>query len=131
MKYLFTAQFNDGSVFQQNEEDIHPNKPGKSAFTHLLEEAETHDGIALFQLKGEGHTYSVDLNDGHFEIDGIKFNTHEQNLTPKDLRLVFFRQHKHNFNVYGMEVEHDIEFFIGWQMTGDDNKNIQQTISIK
>jgi len=128
MKYLFTAQFNDGSVFQQDPEDKHPSKPDKSSFTHLLEEADQHGGIALFQLKGgNGHTYSVDLRDGHFEIDLLK--TEVQGLG--DFRLIYYRQHRHIMNVQTMEeLDHEIEFHLGWQTT-HEGKNVQQILMIK
>jgi hypothetical protein len=131
MKNTFYAQFNDGTLFAQDENDVHPTKQDKSSFTYLLEEAVLHDGIASFWLDGNGRNYLVDLKDGHFEIDGTRFNAHEQDLAPKDLRLVYFRRHTHKMNIYGMEVAHDVEYFLGWQMTDDEGKNHQQTISIK
>jgi len=127
MKYLFNAQFNDGVVFQQDSEDRHPTKPDKSSFTHLLEEADIHGGIALFQLKNEEHTYSVNLLDGHFEIDGV--STIVEGLS--DFRLVYYRQHRHKFNAtLTMETAHEVEFHFGWQTTFE-GKNVQQVITLK
>lgn len=128
MKYLFSVQFNDGAIFNQNKEDQHPTKKDKSSFTHLMEEAKIHQGIKTFSLHGE-ENFLVDLTDGHFEINGVRFDAHGQDFIPQDLRLVYFRQHRHTLNG-GVETAHEITFFLGWQCT-IDGKNYQQTISIK
>ena len=130
MKYLFTAQFNDGSIFHQDPEDKHPTKENKSSFTYLLEEAEIHGGIALFKLNNDEVEYSVDLKDGHFEIDGKIVKINEVKVEPQNLELVYFRRHTHNFNVYGMEIEHGIKFDFGWKMN-KDGKDYQQIITIE
>ena len=88
-----------------------------------------------FRLVGNGHIYEVDLVDGHFDIDGVPFEIHEQNLIPKDLRLVYFRETKVQATL-GMNQEikttnHFVNrYFIGWQCTIND-KNYQYTLAVK
>lgn len=140
LKYLFTAVYKDGSVYQQNAEDRSVKEPDKRSCYYDLDQ----DQLDYFVLKGEGHEYGVDLRDGHFEIDGVQFVMHEghQRKLPNgrtvivplsDFRLIFFRQHTHNFIVgqnVQKEVSHEIVYRIGWQCTVD-GKNYQQVMQIK
>lgn len=134
LKYLFRAKFNDGTFFQQNSEDVSLKDPKRSAFTDLLEEQELHGGIKLFLLEGEGHTYLVDLKDGHFEIDGVPFSVGE-NMTLPNRELIYFRQHQHD-TIVDMKMqstgkgEHRLWYFIGWQ-SNVGGKNYQQTINVR
>jgi hypothetical protein len=50
LKYLFTASFRDGKIYQQNEEDISVVDPSKSCFFDILEEEKTGNQIDLFCL---------------------------------------------------------------------------------
>lgn len=65
LKYLFSVTYWDGSNFQQTPEDESKTVPGGSCFTDVKKSE-----IYQFSLEGGGHTFLVDLNDGHFEIDG-------------------------------------------------------------
>ena len=92
LTYLFKATYLDGTVYQQTQEDTSCQDPKRSCFFDLKQEQ-----LKTFQLEGNGHTYLVDLTDGHFELDGVPFRFHEYPLT--DIKLVYFRRHTHNFNV--------------------------------
>ena len=131
MKYQFIARLKDGKDFRQDPEDRHPTKPDKSSYTHLMEEAEVHGGIVLFQLIGKDHIYLVDLRDGHFEIDGIAFESQGKNymLKPNNLELVYYRDITRKFN-HWLETETETRFRFGWKMK-DGDKVYQQTVSIK
>lgn len=123
MKYLFSALYKDGSVYEQNPEDISIIDPLRSCYFDLKQ-----DEIEKFKLIGDGNTYSVDLTDGHFEVNGIPFLLHEEEL--KDFRLIFWRRHTHSFNRNDVELSHDIVYRFGWQCTVD-GKNYQQIMQIK
>lgn len=130
LKYLFTAEFIDGSVIQQTQADVSSLDPKRSAFFDVLEKEKT---VALkkFTLSAE-NSYSVDLTDGHFEVNGLPFRLHEEPLN--DLKIIFFRQHTHKFNQHTHkfnlafeEQSHDIVYRMGWQTT-KEGKNIQHII---
>ena len=131
LKYLFTAVFEDGSFIMQNSEDrseIDPEK--RSTFYDVLQKAET-TPIKTFELidvPGGNHRYSVHLDDGHFEINGVSFKMHEEELS--DFRLIFFRHHTHSFNQYRDELSHEIVYRFGWQTT-KDGENYQRVMQIQ
>lgn len=125
LKYLFGVHYKDGTEFFQTSEDISSRDPTRSAFYDVNQEE-----VELFQLNNvEGHTYLVDLRDGHFEIDHIPFFARIP-PTGAVLRLIFFRRHRRNFHV-GLEgpeqLSHEVEYHFGWQTTVE-GCNIQQTL---
>jgi len=73
LKYLFGAVMENGSIFEQTAEDISTQDPQRSAFYDVNQEA-----LRVFYLSDANHVFLVDLQDGHFEIDGIKFRLHEE-----------------------------------------------------
>ncbi len=120
LKYLFCAQFADGSIFEQTPEDVSPFTPGRNAFYELLEcepdgspkqhpldgRLITRDDINLFQLEDDQHRYLVDLRDGHFEIQHRKgkqwIGAHFRLGFPDGpIRLFYFRRRRHHANIKG------------------------------
>jgi hypothetical protein len=122
MKYLFRCEY-DNQTYSQTSEDISQTEPTKSAFYDVMDKP-----IKKFWIEGEGHQYLVDLQDGHFEIDGIPFKMHEEEL--KDFRIIYYRKHTHQFQGTD-EVGHDIEFCIGWQCLDNTGKNIKRILTIQ
>jgi len=122
LKYLFKATCLDDSVYQQNPEDTSVSDPKRSCFFDL-----DITKLKNFSLEGEGHSYLVDLVDGHFEIDGIPFSFHEYPLT--DIRLVYFRRHTHSFNIKFQEQSHTMCFRFGFQ-ADENGKMIQRIMEI-
>lgn len=139
LKYLFIAEFQDGSVIEQEPADkslIDPEK--RSRFFDVLQQVEAGNHVVRFSLRGAGHIYTVDLIDGHFEVDGVSFKMIEGVLP--EYRIVFFRRHTHSFNVNvdgeQKEVGHDIVYRMGWQCTITDpkdkeEKNYQRVMEIE
>lgn len=144
LKYLFSAYLKDGYVYHQTEEDVSRLNSLRSCFYDLVQEEEKGNKVLRFVLKGEGYEYAVDLQDGHFEIDGVPFAFHEPikevildkpgqyNLVIlKDFRLVFFREHNVQIEQSVEEgiqpkiLGDDIVYRMGWQCTLD-GKNYQQ-----
>jgi hypothetical protein len=127
LKYLFAAQFNDGTLYHQDQTDASPYVAGKSQFYDVLQREKD---LVAFALNGDTHSYAVDLSDGHFEIDEIPFQVYDMPI--KNRRLIFFRRHSHDFNVDSVETAHTIEYHIGWQgNTPDTGENIQRVIIIR
>lgn len=123
LKYLFTATYNDGSTYIQTQEDKSILEPEKrSSFFDV-----DHERLVSFTLTGEGHTYSVNLHDGHFEVDGVPFYFHEEYL--RGFKLIFWRTHTHTHNQGSGAETHDIVYKIGWQCLVN-GKNYQQIMLI-
>jgi len=130
MKYLFTVKFDDDSTYVQNAEDkstIDPEK--RSCFFDVMQAVEAGKKIVWFVLYDDKNVYSVNLVDGHFQINGVAFFMHERRDL-KDFRIVFFRQHTHHFNQDRKELGHEIIFRFGWQTTFD-GQNFQQIMEIE
>jgi hypothetical protein len=123
LSYLFTCQFKDGTTIKQTSEDISKTDPTRSAFYDVVQRL---PDVSKFSLANGQHTCAVDLTDGHFEIDGFPFRTHEDLLG--EYRLIYFRRHQHKRALGGPDA-HSVQFFIGWQTTVD-GKNIQSTIMV-
>lgn len=132
LKYLFTATFADGSEIVQTPEDRSELEPEKrSQFYDVLERAKQ-VAMTRFELReAEGaRRFAVDLRDGAFEAGGERFFIHDDHtelvnkktvsIPLSNFRIVFFRTHKHSFNV-GVhtqeEISHEIVYRFGWQAT--------------
>lgn len=132
LRYLFRARLADGTVVKQTLADICPEAPGRSAFWPLLAKNEAGEGVAgpdgwllprsdieVFELKGQGHRYRVDLRDGHWEIDGqiaMEIEGHRVIDPPPRARLslIYFRRRRHHF-IQGRPVAEECEYHMGWQ----------------
>jgi hypothetical protein len=130
LKYLFTATFKDGTVIEQTPDDRSVVDEKRSRFYDVLEEAKKQQ-LVSFTLCGEGHTYTVDLTDGHFEVDGVSFRMIEGELP--EYRIVFFRQHTHDFLMGSDGTQtpstHTVCYRMGWQCTFNE-KNYQRVMEI-
>jgi len=121
LKYLFEVTYQDGSTFNQNLEDVSATDPKRSAFFDV-----ELDQVKTFSLVGDGHTYLVDLEDGHFEIDETPIWLHDQKLELENFRLIFWRKHEHTWP----EGAHTICYQFGWQANHPDGENIQRVLEI-
>lgn len=135
LKYLFRVHYRDGSVYSQSPADTSLTDPKRSAFFDVRQE-----DAEAFELIGESHCYRVDLQDGHFEADGIPLyvgscpslsgpmpgHREAEHGAWGALRLIYFRRHRH-YTPPGSG-DHDVEYHFGWQALGPDGRNYQQTI---
>lgn len=131
LKYCFNAFFQDGTILGQTPEDLSLLDPEKRSRFYDVCEKEKENPLVKFEMRGEGHVYLVDLIDGHFEVDGVSFVMHEEELS--GFKLIYYRRHTHNF-IVGREKKpeetlHDISFRMGWQCTVD-GKNYQRVMQI-
>ncbi len=127
LRYLFGVRFADGSEFFQTAEDQSAIDAARSAYYDVCQARENGSRVEVFQLEGQGHTYLVDLRDGHFEIDGAPFLVE---LPPAGaaLDLVYFRRRRHHANatvvvdenskpriVDLMDAGRECEYHFGWR----------------
>ena len=128
LKYLFTAECDDGTSFSRTEEDV---SSCRSQPICLLRRASVQKRVKRFSLTGSGQTWTVDLTDGHFEHNGIPFLAESDPLPiARDLRLIFYRQHRHHFNPKtNAELSHEVTYVIGWQTTVA-GRNYQQKVGV-
>lgn len=91
LKYIFEVHYANGDVYRQNQEDISVGEDKtKSCWTDILSNKEP---IRAFFLFNNEDTYCVNLEDGHFEVNGKPFFLHaEEHLT--DFSIVYFRNVK-------------------------------------
>ena len=129
LKYLFTAEYDDGTSFSQTEEDVSRVDPQRSAFYDVLNSGKR---VMRFHLDGQGHRYTVDLRDGSFAGDGPSefLEREEPPETPSEYRLIFYRQHQHHFRAdTHKQIGHEVTYVIGWQAT-IGGQNFQQTMGV-
>lgn len=115
LDFLFTAETYDGQIIKQPPNDLSPTTPGRSTFYDVLQHK-----IKRFSLHGKGMIFTIDLTDGHYEINGIKTYT----KTPPgkcELRLIYYRQVEQRMKMgikgKGPMLEPVVRYFIGWQAT--------------
>lgn len=94
LDYLFEADFADGTTYIQgaddeslfHEKDAEGNGP--SAYQDVQDRM---DEVIRFHLVGKGNRYSVDLTDGHFEVNGVAFWIERPPLPLTNIELLFLR----------------------------------------
>lgn len=111
LSYLFKVDFTDGSSFKQNEADVSEINPKRSSYFDLLQMGKT---IRKFSLARWLDSWSLDLETGVFEHNGDRFQL-EENPKAGKRKLEFFRQHQHDLNLEGLELDHRITYFFGYR----------------
>lgn len=125
LRYLFQATYKDGTVYKQNEEDKSVTEPDtRSCFFDVKQ-----DEVKTFFVFNDNHTYSVNLEDGHFEIDGVPVFMHTDPRW-KDFRLIYYRQHTHNLTTEGQELGHSVEYCLGWQTNDENGENVKRIMTL-
>ncbi len=137
MKYLFSVYFSDDTTLHQTPEDVSGVDPLRSAFFDV---ARRISEVVTFQLHNNQHSYTVDLRDGHFEVDGVPFHAQPvaspQALPPEGkYELIYFRDVTRHFNVEPDEAQPQaagvtIGFRFGWKYTVLDGRTWTQTLVI-
>lgn len=146
-RWLFTAEFADGTTIEQDQEDKSKTRTDGTGSTFSDVLARENDLVAfhLYHVSGK-EAASVDLRTGAFVINGTPFHAHEQYFEPTQnkLRLVYFRETRINNDVLstvlvdgsidrqdGLNPRHFVNrYFIGWQTTTKAGKNVQHTIAV-
>lgn len=96
LKYLFSAEFDDGHIIRQPADDrsikhIEGAESNPSAFTDVLEYSWTHN-LTAFVLANEDFSdiFMVDLLDGSFRINGVDFSQEDEPLVER--KIIYFRE---------------------------------------
>lgn len=121
LKYLFTVVYKDGTRFSQNKEDVSSVDPSRSAYFDVRQE----DVKRFFLDDGNGNGGEVDLATGFLSGTGTPGFT--EDIGPKPYKLIFWRQHTHNFNIGLDELSHEIKYILGYE----DSNGVEHTIVIK
>lgn len=153
LKYLFEAEYFDGSIYKQNEQDHSIKFPpvkdengeyqGKSCMSDIQEDVDNFK-IKKFTLKEQvllGKKISVDLTDGHFKIDGVLIEVEGEKPLPianPEFKLIFFRVRRPYLTTHlkldtgqvtGVESgEFTPKYMIGWQTTIAGKNYIQKIL---
>lgn len=124
LDYLFVAETYNGTIFKQNKHDISTLDPQKrNCYYDLMQIG---NPVKKFSLIGKGHIFSVDLTDGHFEMDGKYIQT---KLPPKkaELELIYYHvvQQSIVIETDGFEKDEKVQqpkrrYYIGWRCTQDN-----------
>ena len=128
---FFTATFADGVQITQDERDASQLAEGRNAFFDVLQK-QLDVPLVCFVLLGEGYPrFGVDLQDGHFEVNGVPFFQHSEPL--RDFRLVYFRnvsQHRTMTQNGPSRDWAELGYEIGWTAE-HKGEEIKRTIRVK
>ena len=133
LRWLFVAEFADGSIIKQAKDDKSTTSENGSAFTDVINSGKDLVGFSLIQ----GSQYAAaDLKTGAFIINGTPFIAHEQDFDPSmyKLELIYFRESLVDImqGTDSSEVtRHYVNrYFIGWRCTDKFNKAHEAIIAV-
>lgn len=133
LRWLFVAEFADGTILKQTQEDKSTTSENGSAFTDVMNSGKELVGFSLVQ--GQQHA-TVDLKTGAFVINRTPFIAHAQDFDPSmhKLELVYFRESLVDImqGVGGSDVtRHYVNrYFIGWKCIDKFNKAHKAIIAV-
>jgi hypothetical protein len=112
LDYLFIAETLNGNIIKQDPTDKPKFSSWGSAFTDVVKEH-----LKRFSLVGKGHIFTIDLQDGHFEVDGRKLYSPKEILPGAQLKLIYYRTISRNMRmgVDGKPLLPTVKYVIGWQ----------------
>jgi len=150
MKYIFKAEFLDGTSYTQNHEDIPLAGLGHGSCFSDIQERVRNGEVTKFTLTGDGQVHSVDLTDGHFEVNGVPFDCASEHTRPplSNFRVIYLRRSRRYVkqHIEVREIDGKLQpvvtgsedaggevvgFKIGWQANDAKGNNYQQTIEVK
>ncbi len=95
LKYYFEVLYTDGTRYIQNEEDISIGEDKtKSCYSDVILHQELGRKIKTFFLFDNETIYSVNLIDGHFEVNKTPFYLHRETDVLKEFELIYYRTNK-------------------------------------
>lgn len=112
LKYLFVAEFEDGSKIEQTGADVSATDKTKSTYFDVVNHPSK---LKTFTLKkGLLWSLSLDMKTGIFTQNGTKLQIEDNPLKPDE--IVFYRQHQHDMNMNTRtETDHRTVYFIGYK----------------
>ena len=123
LKFTWTAEFSDSSTISQftpEHQEI------------LFKEVQTRfSDLTFFSLT---HTekpiiVKVDLTQGIVYVNDVQRSLGESEVKT-NIRLIFFRRHRHDMNMNGHELEHSVFYFIGFQYLDEQGSNVQKFLQL-
>jgi len=118
LAFTFTAEHYNGDITRQTPEDKSRLDPlGRSSFYDVLHAASP---VKRLSLIGKNHVFTVDLTDGHFEIDGRAIYT-QTPPAKTTLEPIYYRkvQQRQQTDIVG-ELKYlgaVTRYYIGWKTT--------------
>jgi hypothetical protein len=139
--YLFTAEFEDGHVIHQTQEDAAKIDPTKGQFCDVQEYEKT-SPLVLFTLTVQPEqfielpqveTCAVFLGSGAFNINGAWFYPYRTDRTDmenyENFRIIYLRNNTIHMTNDGSELQHLVGYTLGWQTTYE-GENVQRIMKI-
>jgi hypothetical protein len=125
--FKFTAAFEDGTVIEQNDEDISVVDKTRSCYFDVKEK-EKESKLVSFVIHNDSYSLGVDLRDGHFELNGIPFFQHDPIITPyENFEIEYYRTVVREIRQDGTQISGIIDSYtVGWKVTykGEEIKRI-------
>ena len=118
LHYVFRCKFRDGTHLFQTPDDVSAVDPKRSAFCDVVQRLAE---VQTFSITNGRNTYLVDLRDGHFEVNGVKF--YAAPPTGGTYELVYFRQRTEHFTLGLEHLASECYHHIGWR-SGDRTETI-------
>lgn len=111
LDYLFIAELANGSIYKQSPDDKARFTVG-SSFSDIANQP-----LKKFSLVGKGHIFTIDLLDGHLEIDGRKLYPPTEVLAGAKLRLIYYRTVTRSVLIGpdGKPLPPTVKYVLGWQ----------------
>lgn len=143
LKYLFVAEFVDGTFFNQTPDDQSTLVEKRNCYYDVLQTGKT---IRRFSLVGQGdakgNTITVDLGSGIFYVNGLPVLVESEKLPtlPDKFTLIWYHQVTRDTNITLDTKTNQIlksedmpefrEYFIGWQcLINKRNYQIKMAVS--
>lgn len=123
LSFVWQALFEDGTQinqFDSNEIEY-----------RFQEVVDRFDKLAFFNLTNKaGKMFTVNLQEGLLGYNDLVISYRKSEEEKRNIRLIFFRRHKVDLNAQLEELNHNIEYHLGYQYNDNEGKNRQITIII-
>jgi hypothetical protein len=113
LDFLFVAETYNGNIIKQSPDDKPRFAKEGSSFTDVV-----HEHIKRFSLVGKGHIFTVDLTDGHVEVDTRILYPPKKPPPVTSLDLIYYRQVQQRMGVGPdgkSRMAPIVRYYIGWQ----------------
>ncbi len=117
LNYLFRAHLRDGTTILQGPDDVSMTNPKKSAYFDVQARISEVD---LFTISNGPRSFSVDLNDGSFRMNGVRFQVGDPfaKVPAGERELIYFRRRTEHYSQGRALVGEECEHHIGWRIKG-------------
>lgn len=133
LKYLFTAEFKDGTWYRQSSDDSPRIADHGSSFTDITSRLDDISSFNLTSVADPSQFVAVDLRNSSFVVNGLRFTAQDPSRMPPTgavFHLVYFRQVTRSLNTLIKEEAVQVVYHIGWQTTVD-GEEYRQTIALE